>query len=55
MLQAWKRFRTARGAASKNNFTRKGAGSFDVDIDPKTFFLLCLCEDARRMGCSTCG
>ena len=50
MLQAWKRLKTARGAASKDNFTRKGASSFDVDIDPKKFFLLCLSENERRMA-----
>jgi hypothetical protein len=50
MLQAWKRLKTARGAASKGKFTRKSASSFDVDTDPKTFFLLCLSENERRMA-----
>jgi hypothetical protein len=49
-LQAWKRLKTARGAASKDNFTSKGAASFDVDLDPKAFFALCLSENERRMA-----
>jgi hypothetical protein len=50
MLQAWKRLKTARGAASKDDFTQKGAASFDVDLDPKRFFQLCLAENDRRMA-----
>ena len=52
MLQAWKRFRTARCAASKDNFTRKGASSFDVDVDPKTFFFPVPVRKRTTMGCS---
>jgi len=49
-LQAWKRLKTARGAANKDDFTHKGAASFDVDLDPKNFFRLCLTENDRRMA-----
>ena len=49
-LQAWKRLKTARGAANKDDFTQKGAASFDVDLDPKKFFQLCLTENDRRMA-----
>lgn len=50
-LQAWKRVETARGATSgSENFTATGAASFDLDIDPKRFFALCLTENHRRMA-----
>jgi hypothetical protein len=49
-LQGWKRLKTARGAASKDNFTSKGAAAFDIDLDPKKFFALCLSENHRRMA-----
>src|SRR5262249_52890039 len=48
-VQAWRRLKTARGAANKNDFTHKGAASFEVDLDPKKFFTLCLTENDRRM------
>ena len=49
-LQAWKRLKTARSATGKDNFTRRGAESFDVDLDPKRFLALCLSENERRMA-----
>jgi hypothetical protein len=49
-LQIWKRIKTARSTAGNEDFTRKGAASFDVDLSPKTFFALCLSENQRRMA-----
>jgi len=48
-VQGWKRFRSARKSGA-DDFTVSGAAEFAVDLNPRSFFELCLAEDTRRMA-----
>ena len=51
--QAWRRVRTAKsvgGGAEGKDFTFESHKNFSIDLSPRSFFALCLAENARRMA-----
>ncbi len=49
-VQAWKRAKAAGKISGKDDFTARGAEQFAVDLNPRSFFELCLAENDRRMA-----